>query len=130
MLLGNPLLANRSCADCAKYRYDDQTGRLRKNRDGSPMLRPAGMSTPCHRCPKISPRQEWRFRLSKQNRRTVELYYASRATGGACLGELATDEILIANFAAIDQIVRSWESNTAAERLIPFLQDPKRKIGL
>ena len=88
------------------------------------------MSTPCHRCPKQSPREEWRYRLNKKNRRTLELYYASRATGGACLGALAQDAILIENFAAIDQIVRSWESNTAAERLIPFLSDPKKKIGL
>jgi len=41
----------RTCEDCAKWIYDDDGKQVQ--RAGLPVVRPPGVPTPCHKCPKI-----------------------------------------------------------------------------
>lgn len=124
----NPTIASRSCDDCRKYLYDLKSGILRKDHKGNPKPRPAGTTTPCDQCPKISPDREWEFRLNWRSVATIELYYASKATGGACLGDLAVDPITMRNFAHVERILSQWQATAAATKIVPHLMnlDPNR----
>lgn len=130
LLLLNPQLADRSCADCAKYEYDLKTGNIRRSPDGKPKLRIAGSRTPCEKCPKKSPSREWEFALTPANVKTIQLYFAARATGGRVIpDDLANDQLLLQNLSHVDRIVSAWETTQSADRLIPYLAAHQQKIG-
>jgi len=121
LLLVNPTIAGRTCADCRKWLYDLKSGILRRDHKGNPKPRPVGVSTPCDQCPKKSPDQEWEFLLNERSMATIELYYASRAMGGACLGDLASDPITVRNFAHVERILSNWQATAAAAQIVPHL---------
>ena len=50
-------------------------------RRGERQARESHQPTPCHQCPKRSPANEAKLRLSPRNQRTVELYYRAKAGG-------------------------------------------------
>lgn len=65
MLILHPEVADRSCADCQRFLYDDTPDRmgprsLRRDSTGKktlPMYRPLNAGTPCHQCPKTPTKQ-------------------------------------------------------------------------
>lgn len=114
LLLFHPGPAAVSCGDCQKYVYQvDAAGRVMPRRlqyAGADWLRPASVPPPCGKCPKRSPKEARLFEISSKNRRTVELYFRVRATGGGCLTEqMRGDALLAANLALVDCVVRRWE---------------------
>lgn len=91
LLLAHPEVAYRPCEACLKYAYDHTTGKLRRNPDGTPQLRPPGTKAPCETtvkaprdvrqriCPKIAP--DAGIELSGRNREALEHYLECRAVG-------------------------------------------------
>jgi hypothetical protein len=73
-----------SCEDCQKWLYELKTGR-REEKYGLPVLRPAGVGTPCRQCPKIPegspPEPASAVVLSPANLRCWNHYRECRATG-------------------------------------------------
>lgn len=59
LLLLHPAVASRSCDDCQRHLYNEQTGRRLEDRTGRPLPRPKGTFAPCRAklgaCPKGSP---------------------------------------------------------------------------
>lgn len=78
----------RSCDDCQKWMYEDPGSEMsskRALRRGEFIARPAGVPTPCWKCPKCegsaekTPTTGRQSDLSDKNRRTLELYYETQA---------------------------------------------------
>ncbi len=114
MALTQPLLAARTCGECAKWMYD-RDGRRRLRRDGKPDPRPPGVPTPCGTCPKRSPREAHRYELSEKNLRAVECYFETRATQGRSVPDwLAADPLFAEVMARIDGVVSALEKQQAS----------------
>ena len=77
LILAHPEVADRSCSDCAKYDYDQRGEKVK--RFGLPVLRPAGMPTPCFQCPKNVKGRA--YALSKKNHKAYRFYKECKATG-------------------------------------------------
>ena len=109
LILMHPEVANRSCEDCARWLYDEKTGkRLERNNQG--LARPAGTPTPCWNCPKKSPQEAKTIELSRKNMTAYDYYSMARAPLG---DRLPADAITLRNHAIIDLAVRQAESITA-----------------
>ncbi len=105
-MLCHPEVASRSCEDCAKWLYDEKTGR-KMERGGQPLARPAGTPTPCWNCPKKSPQEAKLIELSRKNMAAYDYYLMARAPLG---GRLPADLTTLRNHAIIEQQVRHAEA--------------------
>lgn len=104
--LQHPEVAFRSCDDCRKWFYDEKTGKPRTSRDGSrlPRLKESTLACVADRCPKGHYSKP--IQLSIADRVVLDLYRASRATGGAVLSdEERGDELLMLALGLIDNVV-------------------------
>ena len=83
---------NRSCDDCVKWLYDDETGEVvrRPYKVGLPQVRPlnpdGSISTPCRMCPKIpldAPARTMNhaIELSRRNEAALQHYLECQAVG-------------------------------------------------
>lgn len=83
---------DRSCAACETYRVREDGTYSPDKRTGLPMLRPAGVPTPCHKCPKVPAAArdaglDWRelrklaADMTPANRAALDFYLACRAVG-------------------------------------------------
>ena len=74
---------SRSCADCAKWLYDE-SGTVTK-RAGLPVVRPPNVPTPCTSCAKIphgeNPVRENAIELTERNAAAYRHYLECRAVG-------------------------------------------------
>jgi hypothetical protein len=78
----HPKVAHIDCDDCKKHVYNLKSGkRLTYETDEGmlPILRVD--DPPCHVCPKKSPENGKRLKLSDRNRRFVDFYYRVHASG-------------------------------------------------
>lgn len=90
----------------------DEWGSKVLARGGKPVRRQG--SPPCGTCPKKSPEQARHYELNGRNKATLDLYYATRAMGGANLtDEQRRDSVLQSALAVIDRIVRPYEAEQA-----------------
>ncbi|UUO04624.1 hypothetical protein M4951_14620 [Blastopirellula sp. J2-11] len=70
-----------------------------------PQPRLPGMPLQCGKCPKQSPSNAKRLKLSPKNWRTLKLWREAKATFGRCLTRrMARDAIIRRNFAELDAI--------------------------
>jgi hypothetical protein len=88
VLRAAPRVATRSCHDCQRFLYDEQTGEQvrRPARFGLPVRRPPGTLPPCHQCPKVPDDAPFRTReyavdLTDQNWQALAFYSECRAVG-------------------------------------------------
>jgi len=113
---------DRSCKDCQKYFYDNDTGAVRLDRVGLPMLQVPGIpSTPCHKCEKvplevrkrrtdIKAMRQAAAELTAQHRQAWAFYRKCRT-----IGRFPSDP-LVEHFAVIFR-----DAESAAERM-PILK--------
>ena len=100
-------MAERSCTDCQLWAYDENTGRRAKDTRGRDI--PRGRSKPnCKACPKQSPENDVRYRLSPKNRRAYEAYlrYGENRPAG-----WAEDDIWVRNCQIIVEAQKFHEEN-------------------
>lgn len=81
--LYHPEVAALDCSDCKKWIYGKDW--KRSQRGGQDVPRPPGTPTPCRVCPKQSPENAERLKLTRWNQLTLARYNESLATGGQCL---------------------------------------------
>lgn len=83
LLRQHPELYHRSCADCLVNIYDEETGRVVKDRSGKPEPRPKGCSAPCRKrgdsCPKGTPEDP--VTLNVRNELAYAQFRRCRVTG-------------------------------------------------
>lgn len=95
------------------YQYEHQLGKVRRNRDGSLMLRPKGTRPPCRygfgQCHKGTPEDQ--KGLSKKNLLAYQHYIECKATG-----DFPKDAIVRKN-AGIIRIIEDSVAAQNAERL-------------
>ncbi len=116
MLLNHPEVAHLECKDCQEWIYNIETGEQIKRR-GRPQPRAPGQPTPCNRCPKGSPENAERLKLTTANVLTLRLYLRNRATLGCLNDAERSDELLQRNFAILDTTFRAWEMSQNASAL-------------
>jgi hypothetical protein len=117
LLLEHPQLAARDCQHCLAYLYDETTGRVMLNADGTPKKRPRGVLAPCRfkeklvaqnyppdsptmkkaGCPKGTPEDS--RELSPENRLAYEHYVQCKA-----VGRFPDDEIVERNAGIIRSV--------------------------
>jgi hypothetical protein len=82
LILLHPEVAFRSCDDCRKHIYNEQTGKREEHR-GLPIVRPPGTFPPCqygpNRCPKEHP--DAGYELTPDNLQVYQHYLECKATG-------------------------------------------------
>ena len=76
-------------------------------RRGERQAREPHQPTPCHQCPKRSPSNEAKLRLSPRNQRTVELYY--RAKAGGLTEDERNDPLVQRHLAALELVMSRWQ---------------------
>lgn len=119
LLLAHPLVAARSCEDCARWVYlDDGRQQLRL---GLPVLRPKGTPTPCWKCPKVPEDAPAKVRehaeeLSDQNWLAYRHYLECRA-----VGRFPDDPIVRRQASLVRQVTEGWERGSLAARLDAIL---------
>ena len=118
MVLFHPGPASIDCNDCAKWIYDLDTGKKQTHRAGPtleerPNVRPASVPPPCEKCPKKSPENAERLRLSDKNLRTFDLYKLHRATPFRNL-----DATTRRNFAHLDELFRCRDRDHLAITIV------------
>jgi hypothetical protein len=118
LLLFHPRLVERTCAKCRTWMYDDAHRLI--VRAGEPLRRPPASPTPCWKCPKQNPSAARGCeRDMARILRTLWLYFAVRATAGRVLSPReAADPLLARNLALVDALVRGWEAEQAAGRVL------------
>lgn len=96
-----PQLAKRSCADCEKYWYSEETGEVLLETDGSKMLRvgPPACRTESG-CPKGTPEKQ--RTLNVANRWAFEHYKQCKATGW-----FPDDQIVRENAVVIERAIQT-----------------------
>lgn len=114
-----PHIATRSCDDCARFLYDEDTGEVRRRpaRFGLPVRRSPGVPTPCYKCPKVpadSPilSREFAVDLSEQNWQALAFYAECRA-----VGQFPDDPIVRRWAAAIRRVDDAAEKNAVLGKL-------------
>lgn len=121
MLLFHPVIAARSCEECAKWWFDDDPANGKWttkiiNRGGRDFERPKDPKTkqpmtPCGQCPKRSPEEAERFELSEKNQQAYQCFRRFRALKGANITPaMKRDEVFGQNMELIDTIVRAHEA--------------------
>jgi hypothetical protein len=129
LVLLHPQVAARSCTDCVRWLHDDAGDEFgpvtrRPARTGSPVPRPAGMPTPCHRCPKTEGEpvrtREHARELTPALRACYMHYLECRAVGRF------PDDDLVRRHA---RIIRSVEDEVGALRLERIEAYLKAMIG-
>ncbi len=115
VLLNHPQVAFRSCDDCKRWLFDEETGKIKK-RKGVEIPRPEGVGTPCERCPKKSPELAHLYELSAANLKTLEIYWQCRATNGASLKH--SDDLLNHNLSLIHQVIESHKDSVRTRELV------------
>lgn len=107
----HPEVAFRSCDDCRKWYYDEETGEPRVSvRTGERLERLKESTLLCvmDKCPKGHYSKP--IELSEADRQVVDLYRAAKATGGAVLNEEERrDNILKLVFGQLDVVFASAE---------------------
>jgi hypothetical protein len=124
LLLFHPVIAARSCEECAKWWFDDDPANGKWttkiiNRGGRDFERPKDPKTkqpmtPCGQCPKRSPEEAGRLELSEKNQQAYQCYRRFRALKGANITPaMKRDEVFGQNMELIDTIVRAHEAAIA-----------------
>lgn len=120
-MLLNPVVAARSCEQCAEWWYDDgydkgQTGtwvfrdKILPDGRGNNIKRSPQAKTPCEHCPKKSPEYAKTLELSDRNAQMVQFYFQTVACSGANLTKrMKADELLMKNLTAIDRLFKRHE---------------------
>jgi hypothetical protein len=95
-------VAARTCEECKKWMYRDDGSLILVK--GKPMLRPAGVKTPCITCPKCigtakTSQEGCKCDLSNKNLLTIKRYYEHLAAPGP------VDDIMRRNFGVIRQVI-------------------------
>jgi hypothetical protein len=119
-LLAHPEVAYRSCEDCKRWVYVDQTGKQQKDRKGHALQRVG--RTPCDRCAKCadspvkSPEAGAKRSLSAVDWRTIQLYYEYQ-------NEPVQDAILRRHFGRIRQFLDQYDRDQrrAFNSMLPML---------
>lgn len=106
----NPRIAKRSCTDCKKYWFDEDTGKIIE-RNGLPVLRPVGSVTLCETnegCPKGTPENP--KGLSEKNQAAFRHFQECDAVGG-----FPDDPIVRHNARIIRRALKHAESQRGRE---------------
>lgn len=115
--MANPKVATRSCEDCQRWRYNEETGRIIRDFYGNPVARYKGEKLPCNfveadgstACPKGTPDAD--VALWPHNLAAYEHYKRCKA-----VGRFPADSIIEANAAIIADVESQWE-RASRERL-------------
>lgn len=119
----HPGEASIDCNECKRFIFDLKTGEKKTykagpRREEMPWVRPLCVPTPCGDCPKKSPEEAERCKLSNKNWRTWQLFKEMRATNGAAFTPaMRRDRVLLQNFAVLDCIQRQYEQEQLANCL-------------
>lgn len=126
LLLRHPKVAYRSCEDCQKYAYNEETGQMMRQKYGQqlPVLRHPRDLPPCRvlsvGCPKGTPENP--KSLSRKNQRAYYHYLQCKATNS-----WPDDGIVRENAAIIESAYQlaerldRWEETAHRERLEKLL---------
>lgn len=101
----HPQFAARSCEDCLKYWFDDDTGKILSKPDGTKRLRPEGAVALCQTpsgCPKGTPDNQ--SVLSQKNRMAWKHFQECEA-----VGQFPDDPIVRRNARIIREALRKAE---------------------
>ncbi len=131
-------MLKRSCEDCLRWMWDEETGRVREYPPGSgiPLIRPPTSPTPCEICPKCawsrekSPQVGRRATLSRKNQLTLDVYQEVQATFGRLLGPRAlADGMLMRNLGIIAELyeLHRRAAQTRVEELLARLMKTKSR---
>jgi hypothetical protein len=115
LIFYHPKVAYRSCDECRKWQYNEETGEVVQHR-GEPLERVT--PTPCAKCPKISPSREPDFTLNRSNRYFWQLYWEVQALGSGVLSpaQLQNPRLRL-RLATIHQMVRSQGQTAMASMM-------------
>lgn len=117
--LSDPVLAARSCDLCKQVMFDEETGQPIKSRDGKGWAKrthkvPCEASIGCakghyNEKPDLNPMQD----------AVISLYFASAATGGACLNEAERrDWWLMETFGLLREIEERLKRNAIEAAMV------------
>lgn len=112
--LYNPQVAYRSCEFCKKYQHDEKTGQPVRNIRTKELLPRLKLETvPCvqDKCPKGH--YDKPIRISRREHRIIDLFKASKASGGAILNEAERNDRIVARAFAILEDVYEDAKNQA-----------------
>lgn len=112
----HPEVAYRDCGDCKRHVYDDKGKRAMRR--GKPVVRPRGMSPPCHSCPKVAPTgSPGCVELSEKNWQAYRHYKECQA-----VGRFPDDATVRRNAAVIRMAEESADQARQAGALTPLLK--------
>lgn len=90
--------------------------------DGERVERMPGIPTPCGSCPKKSPENAERLKLTTRSRATIERYHQVMASGGQCLSKQEKqDPWLMAMLAIVGRELKEFERQDQVMMLGKFL---------
>lgn len=116
-MLAHPLVAGRSCVDCATYLYNEDG--TPTTRAGAHLRRPPGMPTPCQTCPKIPvgepPVRENARELTPRLLRAFRHFQGCQAVGRFPVQEWGEDELLFQNARILAEVGR-WYVESGQRR--------------
>ena len=108
-----PRVANRSCDDCRKWWYDEETGKVARVGD-KPLKRPINVLTVCQTnegCPKGTPENQ--KALSDKNRLAWKAHREWKA-----VGEFPDDHIVRRNAFIIEKAIKDAEKTNQKARMM------------
>lgn len=116
-----PLIAERTCAECVAWWYDEKTGQ-RMPRFGVEQRRPPTVPTPCRECPKIPADAPVKSRfqaveLNERERMAVEFWQRCRA-----VNRWPDDEAVEAVAAVLDETERACDRAVEERRQADFVR--------
>ena len=123
----NPGIAFRDCAHCLVFQYDEDDGKVLKNKFGELFKRPPGNLPPCKirgiGCDKGTPEEQ--RQLSDKNRMAYWHYLQCRA-----VGRFPDDPIVERNAAIIRQVLDAHEHEKWTEFRVSILKILTARAGM
>lgn len=115
--LYNPKVAFRSCEFCKQFVHDEETGEPRRNirtKELLPRLKLDSLPCVMDVCAKghyLNP-----IKISRRERKIIDLYKASKASGGAVLNDAErNDRLILKAFAVLEDVFETAKNEAMAQ---------------